>query len=167
MRTPKAGPALDRLIAEKVMGLVPCEGWEPMNFGSAGGAALMKKCKHVDGKCYPTGKTGSVFGEYDGVPAFSRNRAVAAQVVDRMEELGFCSFQLRGFFAPTYKHGWSAGFVCNTGPCKEHGTNYHDWHGAQDVKGATECEAICLAALKAMKSGRITRAAFKSVKGKK
>ncbi len=44
--------ALDTLVAEQVMALVPCDAWEPTNLGSAGGPALLKRCS-AQHHCYP------------------------------------------------------------------------------------------------------------------
>lgn len=49
---------LDRTCAHEVKGLTPCDGWTPINFGSAGGPALQKTCDHAPGTCYPTAVTG-------------------------------------------------------------------------------------------------------------
>lgn len=62
------GPELDLLVAE-ALGLVPCDAWEPVNFGSAGGPGLMScGCYHESGACYPTVENGRA----GGLPPFSR-----------------------------------------------------------------------------------------------
>ena len=42
---------LDRHVSEKVMGLVPCDNWEPINLGAESGPAMLKKC-HLHHNCY-------------------------------------------------------------------------------------------------------------------
>jgi|GEM_PF-6805450 len=66
----KPGPELDKAVADK-MGMIPCEMWTPINFGSAGGPALEKNCVHGENACYPTNEVGSIQGNIGGVPAFS------------------------------------------------------------------------------------------------
>lgn len=75
---------IDTEVASKVMGLVPCEGWAPMNLGSAGGPALRKDCAHEDHACYPTASIGGAFGSYYGCPAYSTNIKFAMEVVERL-----------------------------------------------------------------------------------
>lgn len=83
------GRELDAAIAERVTGLVPCDGWVRMNFGSAGGAALRKECEHENGACYPTVSVSNVQGNYDGVPPYSRKIESAMLVVEKMRERGY------------------------------------------------------------------------------
>jgi hypothetical protein len=80
----EAGPELDAVIAERVMGLQPCDAWAPINFGSAGGPALAKRCQHPN--CYPTQTLGSMFGTVGGAPRFSTDIAAAWQVVERLAD---------------------------------------------------------------------------------
>jgi hypothetical protein len=83
----EAGPALDRLIAEKVMGLVGCPAWHYINFGSAGGPALMNEgCEH-DGNCYPafSDRRGE---ELTGPPHYSTDIKGAWAVVEKLVSLG-------------------------------------------------------------------------------
>lgn len=42
-------------------------------------------------------------------------------------------------------------FVCGSGPCERHNTDFHNHHGAYDVEGETLPHAICLAALQALR----------------
>ncbi|MFN0123743.1 MAG: BC1872 family protein [Blastocatellia bacterium] len=46
---------LDTLVAERVLDLVPCDGWESINLGSAGGPAMVKNCGQTH-RCYPRGR---------------------------------------------------------------------------------------------------------------
>jgi len=46
--------------------------------------------------------------------------------------------------------GAGARFSCPLGPCKSHGNSECDWHGAE-VEAKTDCLAICLAAIEAVK----------------
>lgn len=75
---------LDALVAQQVMNLVPCAGWEVTNFGSAGGPALLKKCSHPADACYSTVTTGSVYGTIGGPARYSTDIRAAWRVVDRM-----------------------------------------------------------------------------------
>jgi hypothetical protein len=60
-------------VAEKILGLIKCGGWSYMNFGSAGGAALMKNCKHKDGECYSSRTTGNMMGKIGGCPEYNKH----------------------------------------------------------------------------------------------
>lgn len=85
--TMEAGRELDALIAEKVMDLVPCEAWEYINFGSAGGPALVNaNCIHGQGRrCYPTTEIGggvSLQG-IGGPPHYSTDIAAAWEIVEK------------------------------------------------------------------------------------
>jgi hypothetical protein len=82
----KAGRALDELVAQKVMGLVPCDQWTPFNFGSAGGPALQKNCAHDH--CYPTVQLDSVMGPVGGCPRYSSDIRAVYQVEERIKDLG-------------------------------------------------------------------------------
>jgi hypothetical protein len=79
---------LDEYLARVVMGLVPCPNWNYMNFGSAGGAALMKACVHKDGECYPSICTGNVHGKIGGCPQYSTNIYATQALIDRIVSLG-------------------------------------------------------------------------------
>jgi len=73
----KPGPELDKAVADK-MGMLPCDLWEPVNFGATGGPSPQKNCVHADGACYPTTEMGSVQGTFGGVPAFSDEKSPRA-----------------------------------------------------------------------------------------
>ena len=62
---------LDRACAHEVNGLVPCDRWKPINFGSAGGPALQKMCDHAPNTCYSSVETGSMLGRIGGVPPYA------------------------------------------------------------------------------------------------
>jgi hypothetical protein len=66
-----AGTELDERVAREVMGLQPCPDWEPINFGSAGGPAQIKRCQHVSGTCYAEQTIPSMFGVVGGCPPYS------------------------------------------------------------------------------------------------
>jgi hypothetical protein len=82
--TPDEYIRIDTEVAEKVMGLVPCAEWTPTNFGSAGGPAVTKRCKHPDGACYPTIENPGIFGIAGGCPRYSTKVAAAWEVVEKM-----------------------------------------------------------------------------------
>lgn len=65
---------MDRAVAE-ALGLIACDDWEPINFGSAGGPALIKKCSHDE--CYPAQMLGSVMGPVGGCPRYSTDLGIA------------------------------------------------------------------------------------------
>lgn len=79
----KAGPEFDALVAERVMGIVPCDDWEPINLGSGGGPAVMKRCAHENGACYST----VVYGG-GGCPRYSTEIRYAWEVVEWMRKRG-------------------------------------------------------------------------------
>jgi hypothetical protein len=70
-----AGKETDVLIAEKVMGLVPCDNWYLQQITSIGPIFIRNQnsCKH-DGKCYPK--------EY--IPEYSTNISAAWGIVDKL-----------------------------------------------------------------------------------
>ena len=83
----EAGTELDVLIAEKVMGLVPCRHWENVNLGSGGGPVTMstKECEHrVDGRggtgCYADSSIYPTFG----VHPYSIKIWAAWEVVEKL-----------------------------------------------------------------------------------
>lgn len=69
------GPELDLLVAQ-ARGMVPCEGWQPISLGSAGGPALMGTlCYHESGACWPVETTSGWGGVgIGGVPPSSTCR---------------------------------------------------------------------------------------------
>lgn len=79
-----AGPELDRAVAEQVMGQVPCDAWEPINFGSAGGPAVLKRCAHPEGTCWST----LVYGG-GGVPRYSTEIRESWRIVEHYRALGW------------------------------------------------------------------------------
>jgi hypothetical protein len=87
MSKDEAGPLLDSKIAEMVFGLTPCDGWERVNFGSAGGPALMKRCEHLQGRCYPSQTVGSINGRIGGPPRYSSDYGAAMQVFEALVEM--------------------------------------------------------------------------------
>lgn len=70
--------ALDTLVAEQVMTLVPCDAWEPMSLRSAGGPALLKRCS-AQHRCYPRHHP----------MAFSTLIAAAWHIVDYLADQGW------------------------------------------------------------------------------
>src|SRR5687767_4091223 len=84
----EAGRELDALVANRVMRQVPCDAWDWINFGSAGGPALIARCNHQRGQCYPTKEGGSISGQFGGPARYSTDiRAAfdaANAVLDRL-----------------------------------------------------------------------------------
>lgn len=128
-----AGAELDALVAEKVMGIVPCGDWEPINFGSGGGPAVMKRCGHPRGTCYST----VVYGG-GGCPRYSTEIRYAWEVVEKLRELGYAVsvFCYPDPVGPT-GGGW---WVSVDRP----DSSLHEY---QAVNIETAPHAICLAAL--------------------
>jgi len=102
----KVGEELDKLVATRVFGMVPCKAWEWENFGSAGGPALvLNKCEHYDSKtgwrfsrreCWPDVKRSKGMGGWlGGPPTFSDNMTIAWAIVEEMAKRGFaCNMSL-------------------------------------------------------------------------
>jgi hypothetical protein len=91
-----AGRDLDRLIAEQVMGLAPCEQWTTISLGSGGGPAMTTygmDCPHVVGTCYPA--VPGLVAPGNGPAPYSTNIAVAWQVVEKISAGDF-AFRLSG-----------------------------------------------------------------------
>jgi len=76
------GGALDKLVAERVLGMVPCQGWAPVYLGSAGGPAMMKGCAHPTDACYPAATTGGGSGHRAGPAPYSSSLSPAWRVVE-------------------------------------------------------------------------------------
>lgn len=64
---------IDARIAEKVLGQVPCNGWEPVGAPLYG---MLKKCDHAPHSCYPP----------DFAPEYSTNASASKQVRDKLAE---------------------------------------------------------------------------------
>lgn len=81
----KAQEDLDKLVADKVFGMIECDKWEAVSFGSAGGWVLQKCCDHEDGKCYSSYTIDTMHGKIGGVPPFSTNMSWTKKVLDYLE----------------------------------------------------------------------------------
>lgn len=128
--TDKISPAnreLDELVAEKVMGLIPCDQWTEFGLGSAGGDVLRKNCAHEN--CYSTREIHSVHGTIGGCPPYSTKIHAAWEVVRRLQARGY-AFQLEA-----NGEEWSASFP-----------------PAEKCSSDSAERAICLAALKTLES---------------
>jgi hypothetical protein len=67
--TARPDAELVALFAEKVLELVPCDGWGRVNLGSAGGPVLIGDgCEHDRGKCYPRDTFQTIHGTVGGPP---------------------------------------------------------------------------------------------------
>jgi hypothetical protein len=131
MGEPEAGPALDAAIAERVMGLQPCDAWERINLGR-GGFALQKRCQHSN--CYPRPKLGLV----GGPPWYSTDIATAMAVFEAMvERVGY------GHISANMADARGAGFIVLVG------FNCEDGNGQVTADGLLPL-AICRAALAAL-----------------
>jgi hypothetical protein len=89
----EAGAELNALVAEKIFSLTPCDGWVPMNFGSAGGPALARRCDHAPDTCYSTRTLGSIRGRIGGAPPYSTDPGAAWLVVEALP--GCCTKIIR------------------------------------------------------------------------
>jgi hypothetical protein len=151
--TMDAGPEMNTLIAEKILGLSGCSGWKWINLGSAGGPALEKICTHPNGTCFPTEAQASMFGTIGGPPNVSCSDRESFELVDNMKARRE-SFQFSLSSEPTgINVGWRAVFWAGekTSP---HRKKYdpRDGFGYTYAIGEakTRPEAICRAALKAI-----------------
>lgn len=143
---------LDKLVAEKVMGLEPCEGWVEANLGSAGGPVVTTnrephlwnpksetRCSHKDRNCYPS----MSLNLYNNIPPggpcpYSTHIARAWEVREKIAELGYGEMLIcRGC------NGWEA---YQATACAD--PDFGDWFV---VSVDTVPKAICLAALEAIK----------------
>ena len=129
---------LDLIVAQRVMGLVPCPDWEVTNFGSAGGPALMKKRNHPADRCFPTVTTSSIYGTIGGPRRYSTDIRAAWELVEHL----LAYFQPAGFRAEfTQGSGWKVGL---------RSTRARRWKWA---RGDKVPEAICRAALAVTHAG--------------
>ena len=134
----EAGRELDVLVAEKVMGLIPCDKWRA-TYGGYGMAITMQGALHVndgcehDGRCYPIGHPS----------CYSTNIAAAWEVVEKLNKMQLGWFSLEQFGARGQEE-WTAMI----------------WTGGEDEADCfaghaeTVPPAICHAALKAIQNER-------------
>lgn len=104
---------LAKEIAHKVMGLVPCDQWTYMNFGSAGGAALRKNCHHEN--CYPTQELGSILGKIGGIPDYLGNWNMTMKVREKIGDMDI-EFVFDGCRVYTWPEGKQVVCVFDTKP---------------------------------------------------
>jgi hypothetical protein len=131
---------LDVLVAEKVMGLIPCDQWTEMNFGSAGGPALLKNCDHEN--CYSTLEIGSIHGTIGGCPHYSSKIHSAWEVVRRMQSSGYDLTLESGGGGEEWFASFRPSVPAAGGDAANEGA-------ARSSSGSAET-AICLAAMKVM-----------------
>lgn len=74
----------DALVAEKVMGGTPCDGWTRIYLGSAGGAAWEKNCSHA-ANCYPA---------QQGPRKYTTEIDAAWEVVEKMRTYDSSAFSM-------------------------------------------------------------------------
>jgi hypothetical protein len=156
----KAGRELDALVAERVMGLIPCAQWRSVNFGSGGGPTMMshseKDSPHPGQQCYPA--VPGLDHPYNKPASYSTDIAAAWQVVERMRELGFrCMLELL-VSAGTIGPPWhvnpevaSASFRRVGGEASLDEALHKNWWYS---KAETMPLAICIAVLKSIGSDR-------------
>lgn len=74
-----AGREMDALVAEKVLGLQPCDAWEMFHWSMSGGEYIHhpERCIHGN-KCYPV----------DFCPEYSNNIYSAWKVMEKIIEYG-------------------------------------------------------------------------------
>lgn len=96
-----SGRELDAAVAREVCRLAPCSAWHEMNFGSAGGAALMKsECSHEQGKCYPEIEIGAgINGRIGGPPRYSSDLNACRQAEMELERRGLSPQYCDAFIA--------------------------------------------------------------------
>lgn len=132
----QAGRELDALVAARIFGLVACDRWKDLNFGSSGGPALMKNCAHAEGACYPSMERGSLNGKFGGPARYSTDISAAWLVVLALLARGIPS---RTTASP---NGFSCRFTTPSTGC---------YGGEHHVASAdTTPLAICLAALETL-----------------
>jgi hypothetical protein len=130
------GIELDRLVAEKVMGLRSCGLWRHENLGSAGGPVMMHDGNpHPEYRCYPdTPRQPHMNGYLGGPPAYSEQIALAWKVVEKLVELDKFSALCCGRYSPEKKR-WTS-WICEV-----------DIAGEGNFEADTAPLAICRAAL--------------------
>lgn len=139
----KPGPELDKLIAERVMGLISCDMWRSVyNAMSAiaGRAVYLRgKCEHNDNECYPA----------DNPREYSSDIACAWQVIEHLKKRKFTVYLFYNTEAKSNSL-WRVGFrngeawEADMPPDKV-------WSSAGEA--TTVPLAICIAALKAVENG--------------
>ena len=129
---------VDRLIAERILGVRPCKEWKRVSLGSAGGPALMHKAeKQHDHECFPDIDEIPTFaGTLGGPPRYTTDIAMAWRLLDKMHERHFGVVIAHRAEDPTYEVELS--------PMKSADAE----HGSRVAEGTAPL-AICLAALRA------------------
>jgi len=85
---------IDRLIAEQIFGIRPCNKWKQISLGGAGGPALIhgdldNPVQH-DYECYPdVQEVQTMQGELGGPAQYTTEIAAAWKLIEHMHELGF------------------------------------------------------------------------------
>ena len=118
----KAGPELDTLVTEQVMGYVPCDHWI-IDTARSEVVGIEAHTGHGDQKCYPRGYP----------EKWSTDWGAAGQVVERMAGLNYL----------VTIHRYPSRCVCSI-----RDDSIGKWHAEAKIVP----HAICLAALAAVKS---------------
>ena len=124
---------IDTQIAEKVMGLIPCDKWKPASMGIAGGMVMMndhKVCRHKE--CYPS--VPDLQWPGNGPRPYSTDIKAAWDIVEKLSlafEIKYFPLEIKFPFVAVVwgPSGWGTMTKADTAPM-----------------------AICLAALKAVRS---------------
>jgi len=98
----EAGEELDKLVASEVMNMFPCDKWEYMSLGTAGGPVFIKKCKHTN--CYPKQYIESIHGRIGGLPQFSSRPIYALTVWQKIRDTNeFCCLNINSDYSYIYR----------------------------------------------------------------
>ena len=129
----EAGRELDALVAEKVMGLEPCDKWELFRHGGLSGPEWIHDVCQEDHTCYPK----------ENPSAYSTDIAAAWKVVERLCELPSVGIIIKAY--PKWNEKHERNFLY------EYVATFPDL-GLQAVADTAPL-AICRAALKAILNG--------------
>lgn len=139
IRQMRAGREMDALVAQLIMGLIPCEKWYYANFGAGGGPVSVKgPCNHDN--CYPASER-LPFG---GPRHYSTDIAAAWEVLEEMNRRE----NRNGVYAAP--HYGNIEFFDGDYIVKIQGRIPSDTGGVVNATGDTAPLAICRAALLAV-----------------
>lgn len=91
---------LNRLIAERVLGMEMCRHWRPVNYNTRrsifgdtiqenSGPMLLRdpqRCPHKQDACYPSMQIGTSFGIVGGVPQYCEKSRAALALLNRLQD---------------------------------------------------------------------------------
>lgn len=155
-RLPKtwdAGPALDDLVAVEIMGAKKERGIYTY-WSAAPHWEIYRPELHERYLGWGEANLATIYLLESDIlfcaPAYSSDIGWAFKVVSRMRRDNFSFKAFQPPHGPPTTDRAVVSFVCSSGPCLRHGTDFHSHHGAYDIVAETLPLGICKAALVAL-----------------